>query len=133
MAFSIALGLLVGIFPIFGSTTFLCFLAGFAFKLNHPLLQTINYLMYPVHLALIIPFIRLGEFFFGAEPIPLSIPVLKEQFSQDPMQFLKEFGLAGLHGIAGWCLITPILFIILYRIFLSLIEKVTLNNNASTH
>ena len=65
IALSIAFGLVLGIFPAIGWTTLLCFLAAIIFRLNLPAVQLVNYFMYPVQLALLIPFIRAGELLFG--------------------------------------------------------------------
>ena len=41
-------------------------------RLNQPLIQAVNFLAYPLQLALLIPFLRAGEWLFGAPHTPLS-------------------------------------------------------------
>ena len=71
IALTLALGAVLGIFPILGATTALCALAGVWLRLNQPLIQLVNYLVYPLQLALLIPLYRAGERLFGAEPVPI--------------------------------------------------------------
>jgi uncharacterized protein (DUF2062 family) len=110
VALTLALGAVLGIFPILGASTPLCLLAGVWLRLNQPLIQLVNYLVYPVQLLLLIPFYRAGERLFGAEPVPIvNVPDLVARFGADPWQFLVDYGLVGLYGIAVWCLVAPAL------------------------
>ena len=49
----IAIGVILGIFPVLGTTTLLCAITAYVFRLNHPLIQLVNYAVYPLQLALI--------------------------------------------------------------------------------
>jgi len=66
LALSIALGFVLGVCPLFGVPTVLCGLAAVALRLNFPALQMVNYLVYPLQLAMVLPFARFGERLFGA-------------------------------------------------------------------
>lgn len=107
LATSAAVGAAIGLLPFLGVTTFLCFVAGRLARLNHVTLQTVNYLLYPAQIALIVPFVRLGEAVTGAEPMPLSPALIATKFAESPAAFLAEFGAAGLHGALGWALVMP--------------------------
>ena len=117
IALTIALGLVLGIFPILGSTTILCGLAAVLLRLNQPIIQLVNYFAYPLQLALIIPIYRLGETLFRQPHIPLSIPLLFERFRADFGKFLTDFGIVAVQGIAVWCLLAPVAAAILYYAF----------------
>jgi uncharacterized protein (DUF2062 family) len=105
IALTLALGAVLGIFPILGATTALCAVAGVWLRLNQPLIQLVNYLVYPLQLALLIPFYRAGEHLFGAEPVPIiDIPGLLARFGADPWQFILDYGMVGFYGIAVWSL-----------------------------
>jgi uncharacterized protein (DUF2062 family) len=114
LALTIALGLMLGIFPILGSTTALCALAGIILKLNQPVIQLLNYLSYPLQLALLIPFYRAGEHLLGRAPIPLSVALLFDRFSADFWQFLRDFGMIAVGGILVWFIIAPLGFAAVY-------------------
>jgi uncharacterized protein (DUF2062 family) len=108
IALTIALGAMLGIFPVLGSTTLLCTAAGFALRLNQPILQIVNYLVYPLQIALILVFIRLGEHLFGAAPLPLSISQMLEKFRAAPAHFFREFAMTFVHCITAWLLLAPV-------------------------
>ena len=116
IALTIALGALLSVFPILGATTILCGLAAFALRLNQPIIQLINYLAYPVQIALLIPFYRAGEHLLGLPPVPLNIPLLIARFRADAGQFFKDFGLIAVGGILVWLVIAPFLATAIYLI-----------------
>jgi hypothetical protein len=117
VALTLALGAVLGIFPILGATTLLCGIAGVWLRLNQPLIQLVNYLVYPAQILLLIPFYRAGERLFGAEPVPIvNVPDLIARFGADPWRFLVDYGLVGLYGIAVWCLVAPALVALGYQL-----------------
>ena len=84
LAWSVSLGLTLGIFPIMGSTSLVCFAVGHLLRLNQPVLHLFKTFTYPIHLALILVFIRLGQNLNGVPPIPFSIPQLLTRFKESP-------------------------------------------------
>lgn len=117
IALTLALGAVLGIFPILGATTLLCGVAGIWLRLNQPAIQLVNYLVYPAQIALLIPFYRAGERMFGAEPVPIvNVPELMARFGADPWQFLLDYGKVGLYGIAVWALVALPLTALLYAL-----------------
>lgn len=121
---SCALGVVLGLFPILGSTTLLCFLAAYALKLNQPATQAVNQLMYPLQIPLVLVFVRMGEKIIGAPPVPLAPARLASEFSAGPAAFLREYGLAGLHGILAWTLTAPLLAVLLYSLLVIAFRKI---------
>ena len=107
IALTIALGLVLGVFPILGSTTILCGIVALRLRLNQPIIQLVNYIMYPVQLVAMIPFYRAGETLFGQPHASLTIQTLLDRMRADVLRFLGEFGVMGLRGIAVWCLLAP--------------------------
>ncbi|PWT97605.1 MAG: hypothetical protein C5B51_31055 [Terriglobia bacterium] len=65
VALILAIGLVVGVFPVFGIPTLLCTLAAVTLRLNLPALQLINQLSSPLQLALLIPLARAGAHVMG--------------------------------------------------------------------
>lgn len=113
IALTVALGAVLAVFPVLGSTTLLCGLAALALRLNQPVIQLVNYLLYPLQLALLLPFLRAGER-FGAPHLSLSIPEMLAQFRAGPLQFVADFGLIALGGVAAWCLAAPFAVVAIY-------------------
>ena len=114
IALTIALGLVLGIFPILGATTALCALVALRMGLNQPIIQLVNYVVYPLQLIALIPFYRGGESLFGQPHIPLAIPMLVARFRADAWAFLGDFGRIAMQGIVLWCLIAPLLAAAVY-------------------
>src|ERR1700692_2676016 len=61
LALTLALGFVIGCIPLIGLPTGLCALIALAFRLNQPAIQAANYAAMPFQIALIVPFVRLGE------------------------------------------------------------------------
>jgi len=108
MAWSLALGLGAGVSPLVGSSTGLCILLALTFRLNQVVMQVANYLAYPLQLALLIPFIRLGEKLFGAPRLPLSIEVLSQAIRADAWGALHTFWTSLWHAGVAWLLTAPL-------------------------
>ena len=115
IALTLAPGSVIGILPILGVTTLLCALFALVLRLNQPVIQVVNYLIYPVQIALLFPFYRAGEKLFGADPVPLlSITELNARFWAAPGQFFVDYGMVALYGVAVWALLAPLLAGALY-------------------
>lgn len=114
IALTLALGLLLSVFPILGATTLLCTLFAFVLRLNQPIIQLINYLAYPLQIVLLIPFYRAGEWMLGLSPVPLSISLLLERFRADVGQFFRDFSLIALGGILVWLIVAPVAMAAIY-------------------
>ena len=63
-AISLTVGIYLGVFPVIGTTTIMCLLAGFLFRLNHFILQSLNILLAPIQLLLVYPFLKAGRVLF---------------------------------------------------------------------
>lgn len=122
LALSLALGLALGIFPVVGATTLMCVAVALALRLNLVAIQIVNYLAYPVHLALLIPFVRVGEWICGAEPIPLSIALLQAGLRADLGGTLRRLWRTEVHAITAWSLTAPFLAVVAYFAFLPLLR-----------
>ena len=71
-------------------------------------MQAANYLAYPLQLALLIPFIRLGETLFGAPRLPLSLEVLSGALRADAWGTLHTFWTTLWHAGVAWLLTAPV-------------------------
>lgn len=124
IALTLALGVVLGLFPILGTSTLLCALAGVALKLNQPVIQAVNFLVYPLQLLLLIPFYRAGEVLFRAEPVPIfSIAELLARFEAGPLRFLIDYGQVGAYGIVVWLLLAPPAAWLIHRIGRTLLAR----------
>jgi uncharacterized protein (DUF2062 family) len=114
IALSIALGISLGVIPVLGITTMLCAIAGVRLKLNQPIIQLVNWLVYPLQLALLLVFVRIGEWITHAPPVLFSLPQLIQVFHESPMKFLQVFWVGQLQGLVAWLFIAPIFTAIVF-------------------
>ena len=123
VAISLALGAALGVFPIVGTSTLLCFAAALLLRLNHPAIQLANYLMYPFQLPLILVYVRVGEALVDSPPVPFDPRVLAAMLRADPAAFVARFGLTAGHAVLGWTAAAPILIGALYGAALPLMRR----------
>ncbi len=123
VAWTISLGFVLGVFPVMGTTSLVCLVAGWIFHLNQGLLHVFKAVVYPLHLALILVFIRMGERLWGAPLIPFSIPELLVKFKADPILFAREFGMAAWHGVSAWLIVAPFAALLIRWAVLPVVRK----------
>jgi hypothetical protein len=104
IALSMAFGIVLGIFPVLGSTTLLCAAAALVFGLNLPPVQLVNYLLYPMQLFLLVPFIRMGEKLFCAAPLQFSLAQILTMVRADLPHAVSTLWLVEVHAIFAWVL-----------------------------
>ena len=124
VALSLVVGLMLGIFPVLGSTTLLCTLAALVFRLNLPAIQLVNYLVYPLQLAFVVPFMRLGARIFGGEAVRLSLQQMLQAFRADSWQALKYLWVWGLQAVGAWTIIVPPAAILVYFVLSRILRRV---------
>jgi uncharacterized protein (DUF2062 family) len=113
---SIAIGLVVGIFPVLGTTTVLCTLAALALRLNLVAVHAVHYAVTPLQLLLIIPFVRLGEHILGSPGQPLSIAGALALVDQGVLSAVIALWGAIVHAVLAWIVVAPIAFALIYWI-----------------
>jgi uncharacterized protein (DUF2062 family) len=116
IALSVALGAALGIFPAIGLSTTLCAIAALSFRLNLPAIQIANYFVYPVQIALLLPFFRLGEKLFRAPHLPMSVEQIHAMIRADVWHAIRLLWTTTWHAIAVWCLIAPVFVAVTYAI-----------------
>src|SRR5580704_7472594 len=99
LAHSLACGVVCGLLPVMGTTTLLSTGAALLFGLNLPAVQLVNYFIYPLQLALIVPFMRAGEAILRVDGTRLSLPQMVAIFRQDRMHGLHLLWRLALHGV----------------------------------
>jgi len=131
IAMSIAIGLIVGIFPVMGTTTVLCTAAAAAMRLNMVAVHTVHYAMTPVQLLLIIPFVRVGEHVVGAKPQPLTVGEGMALLAQGVVHAVVTLWSAIVHAVIGWIVIGPIAIAACYYIFRWILLRTSLARSAA--
>jgi uncharacterized protein (DUF2062 family) len=124
IALSVVFGVMLGVFPVLGATTALCAIAALVFRLNLPAIQLVNYFVYPLQIALLIPFFLLGEKLFGAPHLPLTVPQIYAMIHASVPDAMRALWTTTWHAIIIWCLLAPIAGIVLYLILAPALRRV---------
>lgn len=110
IASTLAIGTACSLFPFLGFTSLLNLGVGLALRMNQPILQTLNQLLGPLQLVLIIPCVRLGETIWRAGEGHLTLTELVRVFQEASfLEFMARFGWAGIHAFTAWILTAPLL------------------------
>jgi hypothetical protein len=115
IAATLAVGTVCSLLPFLGFTSLLNLGAGLVWRMNQPILQTLNQLLGPVQLALILGYVRLGEAIWGERGDPFTLGEMLRVFRDATFtDFLGRFGWAGVHAFTAWFLTAPLLVAALY-------------------
>jgi uncharacterized protein (DUF2062 family) len=90
-ALVLALGLVIGVFPVMGCPTAMCLVAAFVLRINPAPLLLLNHACSPLQLVLLLPLARTGMWMCGAETA-----------SAHPALLLAH---AILSAVAGWAVV----------------------------
>jgi uncharacterized protein (DUF2062 family) len=126
LALCIGLGIALGLTPALGTTTLLCALAAFLFRLNLPAMQLVNYFVYPLQLALLIPFIRAGEWLFGVNSLNLSLELIQRMVKANFWDTVISLCSATIRAVIVWMLIAPLIVALIYFVMTPLLKKLRL-------
>lgn len=129
LALTITLGVIIGILPVAWGSTLLCALLAFFLRLNQAVIQAVNYLSYPVQIALFVPFYLMGAKFFPWGP-SLSREALLGGFRKGWQENISLMITATLKAISAWLIITPAFAITLYLILRLLLDRMPRFNPA---
>ncbi|HWS60838.1 MAG TPA: DUF2062 domain-containing protein [Flavobacterium sp.] len=95
---------LLSTIPILGVSTFMITTVSLKQKLNLPIMISFSYLLWPVQILLIIPFIRVGEFIFSVPQNHHTIERIINSFQTSFFQTLSLLTFELLCGLGGWLL-----------------------------
>lgn len=122
LALTLSLGIFIGTVPVLWGATVVCAALAFKLRLNHPAIQAANYLVYPVQIALVVPFYRLGARIFPWGP-PVSVDIILNELRKDWLGNLALILVATLKAIAVWLLIAAPLCVVLYFLLVSIFSR----------
>jgi len=123
LSLSIAFGVVIGMFPVLGATTLICAAIAIVLRLNQPAIQLFNYLVYPLQILLLIPFMSLGAFIFQGDPPPFSVQELGALFRQDFWGTIASFFETILYAVVAWLLVCTPLFAGIYAVCVPILKK----------
>jgi uncharacterized protein (DUF2062 family) len=123
LALTIALGVVIGILPLFWGTTLLCALLAYLFRLNQAAIQAANYLAFPLQTTLIVPFYRLGAQIFPWGP-PASAEEMVKQLGSNWGKEAALVLVATLKALAAWLLVAVPAAGLLYLLVLLIVARI---------
>ncbi len=104
LALSLVVSALISIFPIFGIATLVLTAIAIPLKLNLPIMIVLSYVIEPLKLLLIIPFINIGSSVFGIEHTLLTYEAIQASYDASFWVTIKELSFELLCGFVGWAL-----------------------------
>ena len=120
VALLLAIGLVAGIFPIWGFPTILCILASLVARVNFPALQIVNQLSWPLQIAMLVPLARLGS----------RIIAPSNEFTTT---IARRLGTAALQAVAGWvCICIPLGLLLYFSLLCILRRNGSVNTTVNT-
>ena len=123
IALTIALGAVLGVTPVLGSTILLCTLAAVLLRLNLPAIQVVNGAVYPLQFILLIPFYRLGAWLFGADASAISLGGVAALIREGVGQAVRTLWVVTLHALVAWLALGAVASAILYVVLVPLLRR----------
>jgi uncharacterized protein (DUF2062 family) len=123
IALGLAMGIVLGVTPMVGSTTILCMVAAFLLRLNPAAIQLVNYLMMPLQLALLIPFIRAGEWVFGAARNPVTLDRIRQLIEANVWHAIVALWTSTVHALAVWATLGALAVFPIYWLLVGPLRK----------
>lgn len=123
IALTIALGIILGVTPVLGSTTLLCALAAILLRLNLPAIQLVNGVVYPLQFLLLIPFYRLGAWMFRADASTVSLGGVLALIREGVGQAVRALWIVTIHALIAWLALGMIALAILYAGLVPLVRQ----------
>ena len=125
---SIIMSGLISTIPILGVSTFMITTVSFKRKLNLPVMIALSYLMWPVQIMLIIPFIRVGEFIFSVPRNHHTVEEIISSFQNSFFQTLSQLSFELLCGLGGWLFTAVPVAVVVYWVSLLFLKEKKLGN-----
>lgn len=107
LAWTVASGLALGIFPVLGSTTLLCAGVAQAARLNQPAIHLVNQAVYPLQLLLLVPFMKLGVALIPGFHLHFGLEQMLTFLAADPLGAIRALWGASWRGMLAWLLVAP--------------------------
>lgn len=124
LAACLTLGLLLGVFPVLGTTTLLCAAVAVAFKLNVATMQAVNYVAYPLQIGLLAPLMQAGGYLFGRHGQAVSPRMLSLLIHGGWMHAFHLLAWLTLQAVAAWLLLAPPAAAAFYLLLRSLLRRI---------
>lgn len=124
LALSLALSVTLSVIPAIGWSAILCAIFAVIFRLNLPVMQAVNYFFYPVQLALLLPFFRLGEKLFRAPHLPLSVSQIYAAIHHNIWGAIRFLWSTTWHAVVVWAILAPLSVALIHYTLLPIFRRI---------
>jgi uncharacterized protein (DUF2062 family) len=123
LAWALAVGVVVGVNPLLGSTTLIALALAGCFRLNVVASQIGNHVVYPLELLLFPVWVKLGSLIFGTPGIPLHEKALMEAVRHHPWETTRKLWMWEWHALAIWAVCAAVVAPLLQMALLPLLKR----------
>jgi uncharacterized protein (DUF2062 family) len=107
LAWSLALGIVIGINPTVGVTTVVVIMLAWVLGLNQIASQIGAHVVAPIHLLLFLPFIELGVHLFHTRRLPMTLKQI-ERLSHHPLRLFRAIWQWEWHALVVWGVVAAV-------------------------
>lgn len=123
ISLTIALGIILGVTPVLGSTTLLCTMAAIALRLNLPAIQLVNMAVYPLQLILLIPFFKMGAWMFRANASTISLQGVEALARAGVWNATQSLWVVTVHAFVAWLVLGWVATALIYTVAVIAVRK----------
>jgi uncharacterized protein (DUF2062 family) len=122
IALTVALGISLGVVPVIGSTTTLCTLAAISLRLNLPAIMLVNGVVYPLQIALLVPFLRAGAWLFRVDGPKLTVTQIFHLITTNLWHAILTLWVATMHALVVWLILGCAVSGLVYLVVVTLLR-----------
>lgn len=131
ISLTLGVGAACSMFPLLGFSSLLNLVVGLWLRLNQPILQILNQALGPLHLVMIIAYVRLGEWLWRVEGGRFTLREMLHVFRDESIgEFLRSFGWAGIYALTAWALTTPVVIAVVYYALRPILRRLAIKTSA---
>ena len=130
LALSFTIGIIAGSFPVIGLTSVVSLIFLVLLKQNFTIVQAMNWVVAPIQLLMIIPFMRLGAIVLFKDNLSITLGNIIKAFEPGLWEGLKTVGLLHVYAALGWTIIAIPAGIVMYYLFFLLFRYLRLMKQA---
>lgn len=131
LAWSLAVGTMIGLNPLLGTTTVVCLVAALGLRLNVIASQITNHLVYPLQLVLFFLFIRAGEVVFRAGPLPFGRAALLSALRHHPLDTTRRLWTWEWHALLVWLVVAAVAAPVLVAVLTPMLRRMLASTQAA--
>ena len=127
LALTIVLGIAVGLMPVIGITTIICFFMAYIFRLNHLIIQAAQFTAFPLQLLLIVPFYKIGHLLFWKGEAFFTRTHIKNIFIHAFTETSWNFFMDTISAVGAWFLIAIVPSVVSYFVLCYIFKRLNIN------